>query len=172
VLDFAVNDRREAVLRVADDVLPDVQDGAAGGIDQRAALVHEPGHVADRDTERGQNDHVVAPQRVGALARVREEPDAGRAKPVVDVGIVDDFAGQKDVLPREAAPRLIRIVDGTVHAVAEAELAGEVDREPAGLEPVVVGPELVDDRAVVRGSQFGGHRLLHVEALAEDQRLG
>ena len=36
----------------------------------------------------------------------------------------------------------------------------------------VVGADLLDDTAVVGGSQLSGHRLLHVEALAEDEGLG
>ena len=36
------------------------------------------------------------------------------------------------------APRLVRVVDGPVDAVAEAEFAGEMDGQPAGLPYVVV----------------------------------
>ena len=85
--------------------------------------------------------------------------------------VVDDLAGQEDVAIGEAAPRLVGVVDRAIHAVAEAELAGEVHRQAAGLVPEVVGADLFDDRAVVGRGQLAGDGLLHVEALAEDQGL-
>jgi hypothetical protein len=48
---------------------------------------------------------------------------------------------------------------------------GEVDGQPARLETVVVGADVVHDGAVVGRRQFAGNGLLHVEALAEDQGL-
>ena len=111
------------------------------------------------------------PRRVGSLTRVGEEADAGRAQPIVHVRVVDDLAGQEDVAPGEPPARLVGVVDGAVDAVAEAELAREVDGQAAGFELIVVGADVVDDRAVVGGGQLAGDGLLHVEALAEDQRL-
>ena len=54
-----------------------------------------------------------------------------RAQPVVDVGIVDDLAGEEDLPVGELEPRLVGVVDGAVDAVAEPELAGQVHGEPA-----------------------------------------
>ncbi len=54
-----------------------------------------------------------------------------RAELVVDVRVMDDFAGQEDGAVREAAPRLVGVVDGPIDAVAEAELAREMNGEPA-----------------------------------------
>ena len=68
------------------------------------------------------------------LGRIAEEADAGGAQPIVDVRVVDDLAGQEDVLIREAPARLIGVVDGAIDAVAEAELAREVDGEAAGCD--------------------------------------
>ena len=72
----------------------------------------------------------------------------------------------------KAPPGLVGVVHRAVDAVAEPELAREMDGQPAGVVAVVVRPDAVDDRAVVGGRQFPGDGLLHVEALAEDQRLG
>ena len=55
-----------------------------------------------------------------------------RAQLVVDVGVVDDFAGQEHRAIRKPLARLIRVVDRAVDAVAEAELAREVHRQPTG----------------------------------------
>ena len=129
---FAVNDRGEAVLRIADDVLPDVQNRPARRVDERAALVHEPRHVAHRDAEGGKDHDVVRSERIPALSRIAEEPDVGGAQLIVDVRVVDDLAGEEDVPSREAAARLIRVIDRAVHSVAEPELAREVNREAAG----------------------------------------
>ena len=131
MLDLAVDDRGEAVLRVARDVLPDVQHRPAGGVDERAALARQLRHLLDRDAERRQNHDVVGAERLAPFARIGEEPDAVVAQPVVDVRVVDDLAGQEDVAAGKPAPRLIGVVDRPIDAVAEAELAGEMEREPA-----------------------------------------
>ena len=71
------------------------------------------------------------PELLERAAGVRQEADAERPQLVVDVRVVDDLAGQVDVLVGELAPRLVGVVHGPVHAVAEPELLREVDREPA-----------------------------------------
>ncbi len=169
---FAVNDRGEAVLRIADDVLPDVQNRPARRVDERAALVHEPRHVAHRDAEGGKDHDVVRSQRLPAFSRIAEEPDVGGAQLIVDVRVVDDLAGQEDVPSGEAAARLIRVIDRAVHSVTESELAREVNRDAAGGVLVVVAAHAIDDGAVVGRRQLPGDGVLHVEAFAEDQRLG
>ena len=80
------------------------------------------------------------------------------------------IAGQEDVAPRESPPRLIRVVDRPVNAVAETELAGEIESEPAGGELIVAGADLIDNRAVVGRRELAGDGLFHVEALTEDER--
>ena len=123
----------EPFARVSDDVLPDVQDRAARGVDERAALGRELRHVGDGHAKRRQDHDVVWPERRRAFAGIRQEADPCRAQPIVDVRVVDDLAGQKDVAAGEAAPRLVGVVDGAIDAVAEAELAREVDGQPAGV---------------------------------------
>ena len=54
------------------------------------------------------------------------------AQLIVDVRVVDDLAGEEDVAVGKAPPRLVGVVDRAIDAVAEAELAGEMDGEPAG----------------------------------------
>jgi hypothetical protein len=44
---------------------------------------------------------------------------------------VDDFAGQEDLAIREARARLIRVVDRAIDAIAEPELAREMDEQAA-----------------------------------------
>ena len=88
----------------------------------------------DGDAERRQDHDVVRRQRVERFTRVGEEADALRAKLVVDVRVVDDFAGQEHRAIGKALARLVRVVHGAIDAVAEAELAREVDGQPAGLE--------------------------------------
>ena len=106
------------------------------------------------------------------FGRLAQEPDAGGAQAIVDVRVVDDLAGQIDVLIGESPAGLIGVVDRAIDAVAEPELAGEVHGQASGAVLEVVGADLLDDAAVVGGGQFSGHRLLHVEALAEDEGLG
>ena len=70
-------------------------------------------------------------ERVERFARIAEEADALRAQLVVDVRVVDDFAGQEHLPVGKPLARLIGVVDGAIDAVAEAELAREVHGQPA-----------------------------------------
>jgi hypothetical protein len=130
---FSVDDRREAVLRVPPDVLPDVQHGSARRVDERAAPLVELRELGDGHAKGGQDDDVVRPERRAILARIGQEPDAPRAQLIVDVGIVDDLAGEKDALVRKLLAGLVRVVDRAIDAVAEAEFGREMDRQAAGL---------------------------------------
>ena len=164
-----MNHRGEAILRVAPDVLPDVEDRSARGVDQRAAAALEVGQVGDRHAESREDDHVARPERVAIFTGVGEDVDALGAQPVVDVRVVNDFAGQEDAPVGKPLARLIGVVDRAIDAVAEAELLREVDREAAGAPDEPGGADLVDDGAVVCRRQLAGDGLLHVEALAENQ---
>ena len=62
----------------------------------------------------------------------------------------------------EASPRLVRVVDRAIDAVAEAEFAREVNRQPAVLADVPIGLNRIDDRAVIGGRQFAGDGVLEV----------
>ena len=93
------------------------------------------------------------------------------AQPLVDVGVVDDLAGEKDVAPGKSRDRLVRVVDGAVDAVAEAELPGEMHGEASLFVAIVAGAHLVDESAVVRRGELARDGRLHVETLAEDQGL-
>ena len=85
---------------------------------------------------------------------------------------MDDLARQVDAAIREALARLVGVVDGAIDAVAEPELAREMNEEPAAGVLEVVGAHSVDERAVVSRGEFARDRFLHVEALAEYQGLG
>src|SRR5205085_4807590 len=93
------------------------------------------------------------------------------AQLLVDVRIVNDLAGQEYRAAGETPPGLVRIIDCALHAVTEAELAREMEHEAARFEAEVVGADAIDERAVVRRRELTGNGLLHVEALAENQRL-
>ena len=170
VMHFAVNHRREAVLRVTPHVLPDVQDRAARRVDERAALPLELRQLADRDAERRQNHDVVRTERGTVFARVGKDVNPFFAEAVVDVRVVDDLAGQQHALRGEFLPSLVRVIDRAVHAVAEPEFLRQVERETSARlnEPGCL--EVVDDAAVVGSSQVGCDRFFEVETLTEDDR--
>ena len=107
--------------------------------------------------------------RVERFARFAQEADALRAQLVVDVRVVDDLAGQVDAAIGEARARLVGVVHGAVHAVAEAELARQVDGEPAGLVAEAVVLDARDEVAVVALGEHAATSCLQIEALAEDQ---
>ncbi len=171
VLYLAVDHGGVSVLCVADHVLPDVQHRPARRVHEGAPLRGQLRHLRDRHAEGGENDDVVCPKGFAALGGVGEESDAAVPQPVVDVWVVDDLAGEEHVPARKSPPGLVGVVHGPVDSVAEAELAREMDRQPAGLEPVVRRTDAVHDRAVVRRRQLAGDGLLHVEAFTEDHRL-
>ena len=100
--------------------------------------------------------------RVGVVA---QEPDAHRAQLLVDVRVVNDFAGQIDGPIGKAPARLIGVVDGAVDAVAEAELAREVDGEAPGAVGEVVGLDPLDDLAVIVLGQHAGDGMLRGRGL-------
>ena len=81
----------------------------------------------DGDSECWKDHDVVRRQRVERFTRIAEEADSLRADLIVDVRVVDDFAGQKDAAIGKALARLVRVVDGAIDAVAEAKLACEMD---------------------------------------------
>ena len=64
---------------------------------------------------------------------------------LVDVRVVDDLAGQEDRPIGKPLARLVGVVDGAIDAVAEPELAREVDGEAAGAIGEVVGLDALDE---------------------------
>ena len=94
----------------------------------------EPLHLGGGHAEGRQHDDILRRRgRRVPTSGVAEELDALAAQPIVDVRVVDDFAGQKNAPIGKALARLIGVVDRAVDAVAEPELAREMDREPPGL---------------------------------------
>jgi hypothetical protein len=165
-----VNHRRVAAFRIAAHVLPDVQHRAARGVDQRAAAAFQLLQHRHRHTERGENDDVVRPEAAGARGLVAEELDAHRAQLLVDVRVVNDLAGQVDRALRKPLARLVRVVDGAIHAVAEAELSREVDGETSRAVGELVGLDAIDESAVIVVGQHAGDGVLQVEAFTENER--
>jgi hypothetical protein len=134
---FAVNDRGVAVLRISLHVLPDVQHGPAGGIHECAPVPDELLEQLHCGTECRENDDVLRRQPVDRLAWVAEEPDAFRTQLVIDVRVVDDFAGQENLTIGKAMAGLIRVVDRPVDAITEAELAREMHHQTARRELIL-----------------------------------
>ena len=133
-------------------------------------MASKRGERLDGDAEGRQDDHVGGGEGGRRLAGVAQEADALATQPIVDVGIVDDLAGEEDPPVGELEPRLVGVVDGAIDAVAEPELAGQVHGEPARRVAVVVGLDRGDQRAVVVLGQLAGDLALEVEALLEDER--
>ena len=125
----------------------------------------------DGDAERRQDHHVVGAERDRCSSGVvGQEADPHRPQLLVDVRVVDDFAGQEHAAVGKALAGLVRVVDGAIDAVAEAEFARQMDGEPAGAIDEVVGLDALDDRAVIVVGQHAGDGMLQVEAFAEDER--
>jgi hypothetical protein len=82
---------------------------------------------------------------------------------------VDDLARQEDVAVGETPASLIRVVDGAIDAVTEAELACEVQRQPARLVTEIRGANAIDEAAVILGGELGGYRFLEIQAFPENE---
>src|SRR6478752_4946633 len=100
---------------------------------------------------------------------IREKADPERSELIVDVGIVNDLAGQIDRTVREARPRLVRVIHGAIHAVAEAELAREVQCQSPRCVRVACRFDAIDQVAVIALCQLSGDSVLEIETLPEYQ---
>ena len=88
---------------------------------------------------------------------------------IVDVRVVDDLAGQVDGAIGKPRARLVRVVHGAVHPVAEPEFTREMDGQPAGDVAGIGGLDALDQVAVIARGQHVRDFVLQVEAFAEDQ---
>src|SRR5690606_40519091 len=89
------------------------------------------------------------------------------AHALVDVRVVDDLADEEDAAVRELVCGLVRVLDGAVHAVAEAEFGGQPDGDAAILGLVAAVADVLDEGAVVLGVEQRAHGLLEAEAAPE-----
>ena len=71
---------------------------------------------------------------------VAEELDALGAQAIVDMRVVDDFAGEEHAAVGKALARLVRVIDGAIDAVTEPEFTREMNREPPRPVLEVVAP--------------------------------
>jgi hypothetical protein len=165
-----VDDGGEPLPRVLVDVLPDVQHAAAGRVDEDAALPAQVLHLRDGDAERGQDHDVAGGHRRVAGGRIRsvgKQADPHPLQASVHVGVVDDLAGEEDAPVGELLPRLVGVLDRALDAVAEAELAGQLQGHGAGPRPVPELPQAVHHRAVVVLREDGPDGRLESEPLLE-----
>ncbi len=89
------------------------------------------------------------------------------AHALVDVGVVDDLAGQKHPAIGKLAARLVGVIDGAIDAVAKAEFLGELEVEPARAGLVAEGLQAFDDGALVGTRQNGSDLGFQAETLLE-----
>ncbi len=174
VVVLAVDHGREAVPRVAVHVLPDVQHAAAGRVHEHATLRAQVRELRDGHPEGGQ-DHDVSRLDLGVAqlgaAVVGQDADPERGDPAVHLRVVDDLAGEEDPPLGEPLARLVGVLDRAVDAVAEAELARELDPDLAGASDVAELLQPLDDLRVVARRELRAHDALEVEALLEIRLL-
>ena len=168
VVALAVDDHGVAVAGAAVHHLPDVQHAAAGRVDEHAALLAEVLHVGRGHAERRQDHHVAALDHRVAGCRVlavRQDDDPHLLEPGVDVGIVDDLAEQKGAAIGKAPARFVGVLDRSIDAVAEPELARELQANVTDRRFVAERLQLGDHGAVVTLLEREAHLPFEAEAL-------
>src|SRR5687768_16477848 len=85
----------------------------------------------------------------------------------VDVGVVNDFARQEDAAIGKLAARLIRVVDGAIDAVTEAEFLRELEMKRPGGGLIANGLEALDDGALIGTRQNRSDLGFQAETLLE-----
>src|SRR5213593_2755653 len=166
---LAMNERGEAVARVALDALPHVEHRAARRVDENAPDRPQVLEVLDRDAEGWQDDDIFRVYRREIEARAIttiEDIDPHLAQLCVHVRIVNDLADEKDSSIGELAPRLIRVFHCALHAVAEAELARKPDGDVADGQRVVAIAQKIDQPSLV-GGELRLNLRLEAETLAK-----
>src|SRR5580704_18253270 len=97
MFELAVDDRSNVDSGISLDILPNVQNGAAGGIDDHASFLRKQVQIGRRNTESRHNDDIPGYNSVILLGPAAwQKPDAHALEPGVDMRIVDDLAGEKD----------------------------------------------------------------------------
>ena len=122
------------------------------------------------DAERGQNHHVAGRhvrEAFDRIARIGEDVDAHRLDALVDVGVVNDFAGEKHAAIGKLPAGLIRVIHGAVDAVTKAEFFRELEVETAGTRFIAHGLEAFDDGALVGTRQNRSDLGFQAETLLE-----
>ena len=149
MFEFSVNDGGDARARISLDIFPDVQNGSAGRIDHNATLLRKQVDVRRGYAESGNQDDIV-PKNIVILVRpVRKAPYSHPFQLIIDVRIVDDFAGEKNAMIRELCDRFVRVFDSALDPVAEAEFHGEPEGEIPRLEAEAIGAHNVHDLAAI-----------------------
>ncbi len=174
VVVLAVDERREPVARVALHAFPDVEHGAAGGVHDDAAERPQRLEIVHGDPEGGKDDHVLPrdPREIEARRAGGQDLDPHVAELPVHVRIVDDLAHEDDPPARELAPGLIGVLHRPLDPVAEAELLGQPDGHPPGLERIVVRPKEIHEAAGVVGVEGLLDLGLETEAATVVSRIG
>src|SRR5918993_5935066 len=80
------------------------------------------------------------------------------------VGMITTSSG---VTVEKLGSSLVGILDGAIHPVTEAELAGQSEGQPPHTEAVIVRAECLDDAAVIISGEAAGDLVLETETLAE-----
>src|SRR6185436_5571482 len=170
VIVLAVDEGGITVPGVALDPLPHVQHRSTGSVDQHAADAAKPLEVANGDAER-RHDHDVVWADLGevelTLRFLGEEGNAHGTELLIDMGIVNDLADQKEPPVGKLGPAFVGVFHCAVHAVAEAELPGQPKGEMPRSKSVAVVLERIDHGTVVVSRQPTGDFALEAESFAE-----
>src|SRR5262249_47262740 len=143
--------RGVAAFRIATDVLPNIEHGTTGRIDERTSLPIQLLQHRDGDTKRGQDDDVgwreVIDRRTAG--RVAQELHTHGAEFLVHMRVVNDLASEEYLLVWKTAAGLIRVIHRAVDAITEAKLTCEMNRQPSCLVREIVVLDLGNDLTVI-----------------------
>lgn len=122
---LSVNDRRESLLLVLVDHVPDLGYPRAGRVDDFNILLVKVGHFLNRRTKGGQDDDIPVLDRLEillALAQLFNKLDIHGRQVVVDFGVVNQLVGDVDPAVGEVIDRLVGESNASFDAPAKAKV--------------------------------------------------
>ena len=156
---FAVDDRGHALGGILADAFPDAHHIAAGGVDDLASVgFHRIDHgdlcseCRDDHDILGLEADEVGIRRVGSERVNSQSLDLG-----VHIGVVNDFAEEKNPAVLENLASRISQIDGAFDAIAKAEFLREADGGVSRLKNSALRSDFFNELAAVVGLHLGLH---------------
>ena len=163
---LAVNDAGDAVFGIGANPTPDFHHITACGIDDVAALGINFIHEGRGRAECGNDDHIIGRQVIVVATQFlpRQRDDAHVDELTVDLGVMNDFANEKNTIIGKHLARGVGEINGALDAVAKAEFLSESQGRIADYQFAMKIAQALDDGRFVMLRHFRSDQLHHIRA--------